>query len=144
MSGIFDASTGRLTGASVAVLTIALALGGSVMLWSAAPSIAAAGLGTNDEVTAATTKLELLHHRAMAKGNRVPNSNRGNAAAVHGGHAISPEQAVKLAQQFARTSGEPTAKQSSIELQKRNGRAVYAVRLGARSVYIDAETGAVG
>ena len=50
---------------------IALALGGSVMLWSAAPSIAAAGASTNDEVTAATTKLELLHQRAMAKGNGV-------------------------------------------------------------------------
>ena len=144
MSGIFDASTGRLTGASVAVLISALALGGSVMLWSAAPSIAAAGASTNDEVAAATTKLELLHQRAMAKGNRMDDSNRGNAAARHGGHAISPEQAVKLAQHFARTSGDPTAKQSSIELQKRNGRAVYAVRLGARSVYIDAETGTVG
>ena len=144
MSGIFDAPTGRFTGASVAVLFVALALGGSVMLWSAAPSIAAPGATTNDEVAAATTKLELLHQRAIAKGNRVDDSNRGHADAGHGGHAISPEQAVKFAQQFARSSGDPTAKLSAIELQKRNGRAVYAVRVGARSVYIDAETGAVG
>jgi uncharacterized membrane protein YkoI len=103
---------------------------------SAAPTVTNTGV----DLGQVAAKLEALHQRTAARqaGDDDDKSETSTA------HAVTPEQAVMLAHQVARARGDATPKQSYIELQTRNGRPVYAVRMGTASVYIDADSGAVG
>jgi uncharacterized membrane protein YkoI len=90
------------------------------------------------DLTVVNAKLEELHNRTAAR--QVDDDDEKSLTSW--GHAITPEQAATLAQQVARVRGDATPKQNYIELQTRNGRPVYAVRMATGMVFVDADTGA--
>ena len=140
MSKVFSIRIRRSAGASVLVFVAALSLGVWMLLGDPAASSAAPGASTGVDLNQVAAKLEALHQRTAAR-QEADDDDQSEASTVH---AISPEQAAMLAQQVARARGDATPKHSYIELQTRNGRPVYAVRMGTGSVFIDADTGVVG
>jgi len=140
MSKVFSIRIRRSAGASVLVFVAALSLGVWMLLGDPAASSAAPGASTGVDLNQVAAKLEALHQRTAAR-QAADDDDQSEASTVH---AISPEQAAMLAQQVARARGDATPKHSYIELQTRNGRPVYAVRMGTGSVFIDADSGVVG
>jgi len=140
MSKVFSIRIRRSAGASVLVFVAALSLGVWMLLGDPAASSAAPGASTGVDLNQVAAKLEALHQRTAAR-QEADDDDQSEASTVH---AISPEQAAMLAQQVARARGDATPKHSYIELQTRNGRPVYAVRMGTGSVFIDADSGVVG
>jgi hypothetical protein len=102
-------------------------------------SSAAPNTNTGVDLNQVAAKLEALHQRTAAR-LQADDDDQSEASTVHG---ITPEQAAMLAQQVARARGDATPKHSYIELQTRNGRPVYAVRMGSGPVFIDADSGVV-
>jgi len=140
MSKVFSIRIRRSAGASVLVFVAALSLGVWMLLGDPAASSAAPGASTGVDLNQVAAKLEALHQRTAAR-QAADDDDKSEALTVH---AITPEQAAMLAQQVARARGDATPKHSYIELQTRNGRPVYAVRMGTGSVFIDADSGVVG
>jgi len=140
MSKVFSIRIRRSAGASVLVFVAALSLGVWMLLGDPAASSAAPGASTGVDLNQVAAKLEALHQRTAAR-QAADDDDKSEASTVH---AITPEQAAMLAQQVARARGDATPKHSYIELQTRNGRPVYAVRMGTGSVFIDADSGLVG
>ena len=140
MSKVFSIRIRRSAGASVLVFVAALSLGVWMLLGDPVASSAAPGASTGVDLNQVAAKLEALHQRTAAR-QAADDDDKSEASTVH---AITPEQAAMLAQQVARARGDATPKHSYIELQTRNGRPVYAVRMGTGSVFIDADSGVVG
>ena len=140
MSKVFSIRIRRSAGASVLVFVAALSLGVWMLLGDPAASSAAPGASTGVDLNQVAAKLEALHQRTAAR-QAADDDDKSEASTVH---AITPEQAAMLAQQVARARGDATPKHSYIELQTRNGRPVYAVRMSTGSVFIDADSGVVG
>jgi hypothetical protein len=130
----------RLASASIVTIGAALSLGAWALFGDPMGSSAAPGGGNAADVSAATVKLETIHQRTAA---RLREQDDDDENGPSWGHGITPEQAASAAQQVARARGEATLAHQSIELQSRNGRPVYAVRIGKGMVHIDADTGAV-
>jgi hypothetical protein len=127
----------RAWGATIVALLSAVTLS----LWTLAPSNAAVQSSPLGDVGPIGAKLEELHQGAAAR--HEGDEDEAYEQATSWGHAITPERAASLAQQVARTLGLPSLQHNYIELQTRNGRAVYGVRFGAIWVFIDAELGTV-
>jgi uncharacterized membrane protein YkoI len=130
----------RTWSASIFVLLAAASMGVWVLFWDPVASSAAPTTSNAGDVSAATAKLEELHQRAMARINDDDDDKQNGLSA---GHAITPEMAASLAQQLARARGRASTKHHYLELQTRNGRPVYEVRIGTRSMYVDADSGDV-
>jgi uncharacterized membrane protein YkoI len=131
---------GKSTGASIVVFVAALSLGVWMLLGDPAASSAAPTYSNGVDIGQVSAKLEQMHQRTAAR--QIDDDDDHSQAALT--PAISPEKAAMLAQQLARVRGDATAQHSYIELQTRNGRPVYLIRMGTGSVFIDANTGAIG
>ncbi len=140
MTNVFGIRIRRSTGVSLLVFVAALSLGLWMLLGNPAASSAEPNASNGVDLGQVAAKLEALHQRTAAR-QAAEDDDQSEASTVH---AIAPEQAAMLAQQVARARGDATPKHTYIELQTRNGRPVYAVRLGSGSVFIDADSGAVG
>jgi uncharacterized membrane protein YkoI len=140
MTNVFGIRIRRSTGASLLVFVAALSLGLWMLLGDPVASSAAPNASNGVDLGQVAAKLEVLHQRTAAR-QAAEDDDKSEASTVH---AVTPEQAAMLAQQVARARGDATPKHTYIELQTRNGRPVYAVRLGTGSVFIDADSGAVG
>jgi uncharacterized membrane protein YkoI len=140
MTNVFGIRIRRSTGASLLVFVAALSLGLWMLLGDPMASSAAPNASNGVDLGQVAAKLEVLHQRTAAR-QAAEDDDKSEASTVH---AVTPEQAAMLAQQVARARGDATPKHTYIELQTRNGRPVYAVRLGTGSVFIDADSGAVG
>jgi uncharacterized membrane protein YkoI len=139
MSKVFAILKHRMISASLVAAVAALTLGAWALFWDPAASNAEPSVSVSVDPSTVASNLEALHQRAMARSN----DDDDVKPAANGGHAIKPEQAAMLAQQFTRAHGDATSKQTYIEIQTRNGRPVYALRIGTAFVYVDADTGAV-
>jgi uncharacterized membrane protein YkoI len=111
-----------------------------MLLSDASASNAAPGITDPNDVYTATANLELLHRRTMEAARANDDDDRNETS---WGHTIAPEQAVMIAQHVARGMNGTAPAHSYINLETPSGRPVYAVRIGGRSVYVDADTGAV-
>jgi hypothetical protein len=133
----------KLRSASLAVLLAAV--GVVVLMLFGSPLSSSAAPGTNNEhdVNVATAKLEMLHQRAVAA-TRPNADDDDNNVSVSANHAVTPEKAMAIAKQVAREGGAGPQDRTYIERQTRNGRPVYAVRVGPHAMFIDADTGVVG
>jgi len=140
MTNVFGIRIRRSTGASLLVFVAALSLGLWMLLGDPVASSAAPSASNGVDLGQVAAKLEALHQRTAAR-QAAEDDDMSEASTVH---AITPEQAAMLAQQVARARGDATPKHTYIELQTRNGRPVYAVRMGTGAVFIDADSGAVG
>ena len=140
MSRVFTIRMRRSASASILVFVAALSLGVWLLFGDPVASSAAPTYSNGVDIGQVAAKLEALHQRTAAR-QASEDDDKNETSSVH---AISPEQAATLAQQLARTRGDATTQHSYIELQTRHGRPVYAVRIGTRSVFIDADTGAEG
>jgi uncharacterized membrane protein YkoI len=138
MTRLFATRIHRPRRPSIVVLA-AISLGVWVLFLNPVASSAAPTSSYAVDIGAATAGLEALHQRAVAR----TQADDDDKSQVSWGHVITPEQAATLAQQVARARGDATMHPSYIELQIRNGRPVYAVRIGTGPAYIDADTGAV-
>jgi len=137
---VFSIRIGRSASVSILVFVAALCLGAWTLFGDPAASSAAPTYSNGVDIGQVAAKLEQMHQRTAAR-QMDDDDDKSEASSVH---AISPEQAAMLAHQLARARGDATTKHSYIELQTRNGRPVYAVRMGTGSVFIDADTGAIG
>ena len=140
MSKVFSIRIGRSASVSILVFVAALCLGAWTLFGDPAASSAAPTYSNGVDIGQVAAKLEQMHQRTAAR-QMDDDDDKSEASSVH---AISPEQAAMLAHQLAHARGDATTKHSYIELQTRNGRPVYAVRMGTGSVFIDADTGAIG
>ena len=141
MSKVFSIHIRRSGSVSILVFVAALSLGVWMLFGDPAASSAAPNSSNGVDLGQVAAKLEALHQRTAARLEAEDDDKSETSTA----HAVTPEQAAMLAQQLARARGDATPKQSYIELQTRNGRPVYAVRMGTGpAVYIDADSGAVG
>src|SRR5205807_1093727 len=131
----------RTRGASILALLAAGSVGVWMIFGNPVASSAAPHTNTAGDVNTAAAKLEELHQRVVARTQSADDDDSNSNPAL--AHAIGPEQAATLAQQVARARGYATTKHSYIELQTRNGRPVYAVKIGGQPVMIDADTGAI-
>jgi uncharacterized membrane protein YkoI len=119
------------------MVAAALALGVWTLFWDPLTSDAAPTISA--DVGTVTSKLEALHHRTAAR-TQSDDDDIGNQSSW--GHVVTPEQAAMAAQRIALARGDGAALHNYIELQTRNGRPVYQIRIGSAPVYIDADTGA--
>ncbi len=141
MSKVFSIRIRRSAGASILVFVAALSLGVWMLLGDpAASSAAPSASNTNVDLGQVAAKLEVLHQRTAAR-LEADDDDKSETSTVH---SVTPEQAAMIAQQHARAHGVAMPKHTYIELQTRNGRPVYAVRMGTGAVYVDADSGDVG
>lgn len=120
-------------------LVLALVLGTALFEIAPAPAMSS---GSTDARAAAQLrpdarkKLEELHRRVVAHAQADDDENTATLAVRH--NTIPPERAAELA---IRSHGGGRLK--SIELQNRNGKVAYHVRLDQSDHYVDAVTGGV-
>jgi uncharacterized membrane protein YkoI len=142
MSKVFTIGIRKSASVSILVFVAALTVGVWLLFGDPAASSAAPTFSNGVDIGQVAAKLEQMHQRTAARqASEDDDKSETSSSSVH---AVTPEQAAMLAQQHARGRGDATTKHSYIELQTRNGRPVYAVRIGTRSVFIDADNGAAG
>jgi uncharacterized membrane protein YkoI len=140
MSNVFSRRIRKSASASILVFVAALSVGVWMLFWDPVASNAAPTVNNGIDLGQVSAKLEALHERTAAR-LAADDDDQSQTSAVH---AITPEQAAMVAQQLARARGDATTHATYIELQTRQGRPVYVVRTGTGSVFVDADTGAVG